>query len=143
MNGYLVDTCIISELAKRAPAPEVIRWFESTSENLFLSAVTVEEFLTGLRFLGSDKKLSFFYAMMREEYEVLPVTFQVAERSSNLRHGARVQGTPMDIADALIAATALEEKLILVTRNVKDFAKSGVSVLNPFDLTLDQNQPPR
>lgn len=132
MKGFLVDTCIISELAKRTPAREVVRWFENTSESLFLSTITVEEFLTGLRHLGSEKKLAFFHVMMREEYEILPVTTEVAERSSLLRHEARVQGAPMGIADALIAATALEEDLTLITRNVKDFAKCGAPILNPF-----------
>ena len=133
MKGYLVDTCIISELARRIPAPEVIRWFENTSENLFLSVITVEEFLTGLRYLNSEKKLTFFRNLMREEYETLPVTAEVAERSSRLRHEARMQGTSMAIADALIAATAGEEDLTLVTRNVKDFAKCGLKTLNPYE----------
>ena len=133
MKGFLVDTCIISELAKRSSAREVISWFENTSENLYLSAITVEEFLTGLRYLGSEKKLTFFRAMMEEEYQILPVTAEVAERSSLMRYEARKKGSPMGLADALIAATAKLEDLTLVTRNVKDFAKCGVPLLNPFE----------
>jgi predicted nucleic acid-binding protein len=133
MKGFLVDTCIISELAKRSPAREVVSWFENTSENLYLSAITVEEFLTGLRYLGSETKLTYFRTLMDEEYQTLPVTDEVTERSSLMRYEARKTGAPMGLADALIAATASLEDLTLVTRNVKDFSNCGVPLLNPFE----------
>lgn len=133
MTGCLVDISVLSELAKKAPAPAVVRWFENTAETLGLSTITVEEFLTGLLYLGSEKKLAFFSRMMRWECRVFPVTHAVAERSAQLRKAANAQGPPMGIADALIAATALEEGLVLVTRNVKGFCRCGVEILNPFE----------
>ena len=134
MKGYLVDTCVISELAKKKPATEIINWFQNTAENLFLSVITVEEFFTGLHILGSKKKLEFFSNLMHDEYEILPVTIHTAHLSGKLRSSARKQGVTMAIADALIASAALEQNLILVTRNVKDFKTCGVELLNPFEM---------
>lgn len=134
MKGFLIDTCVISELAKKNPSSSITSWFGNTADDLYLSVITVEEFLTGLHTLGSERKLEFFSDLMSDEYEVLPVTVKTAEVSAKLRSSARRQGITMSIADALIAAAALERDLTLVTRNVKDFKTCGVTILDPFSL---------
>jgi predicted nucleic acid-binding protein len=65
---------------------------------------------------------------------VLPVTHSIADRWGVLDGQCQLKGTPLSTADGMIAATALEHDLTLVTRNVKDFAGLGVEVFNPWDI---------
>jgi predicted nucleic acid-binding protein len=64
---------------------------------------------------------------------VLPVTVPVAERWGFLTAEAKLRGRPLPVMDGLLAATALEHGLTLVTRNVKDFANLGVTLHNPWE----------
>jgi predicted nucleic acid-binding protein len=64
---------------------------------------------------------------------ILPVTQSIANRWGVLGGECQLRGTPLNTADGLIAATALEHGLRLVTRNAKDFADLGVVLLNPWD----------
>jgi toxin FitB len=64
---------------------------------------------------------------------ILPVTYAIADRWGSLDGGCQLRGAPLNTADGLIAATALEHDLTLVTRNVKDFAGLGVTLFNPWD----------
>ena len=63
---------------------------------------------------------------------ILPVTETVAERWGHVAAAARKQGATVSVVDGLIAATAVEHGLTLVTRNTKDFARLGVELLNPW-----------
>lgn len=64
---------------------------------------------------------------------ILPVTQAIAERWGTLNASRRLAGRPMGTADGLIAATAIEHDLTLVTRNEKDFAGLGISIFNPWN----------
>jgi predicted nucleic acid-binding protein len=64
---------------------------------------------------------------------ILPVTQSVGDRWGVLDGECQLRGTPISTADGMIAATALEHHLTIVTRNVKDFAGLGVAVFNPWD----------
>lgn len=64
---------------------------------------------------------------------ILPVTAAVALRWGRLAAARRRQGHALHPADGLIAATALEHGLVLVTRNVKDFQDLGLTIVNPFE----------
>ena len=64
---------------------------------------------------------------------ILPVTQSIGDRWGVLGGGCQLRGTPLNTADGMIAATALEHDLAIVTRNVKDFAGLGVAVFNPWD----------
>ena len=61
------------------------------------------------------------------------MTAPIAERWGVLSGERRLQGEQVTVAEGLIVATALHHKLIVVTRNTKDFAGLGVAVLNPWD----------
>ena len=63
---------------------------------------------------------------------ILPVTQSIGDRWGVLGGECQLKGTPLNTADGLIAATALEHGLIVVTRNVKDFARMGVALLDPW-----------
>ena len=65
---------------------------------------------------------------------ILPMTQAIAERWGVLEGQRQLAGRPLNVPDCMIAATALEHGLTLVTRNVKDFADLGVVLLNPWEL---------
>jgi len=69
----------------------------------------------------------------RFQGRILPVTHPIADRWGVLDGQRQLKGTPLNTADGMIAATALDHDLTLVTRNVKDFAGLGVAIFNPWD----------
>jgi toxin FitB len=129
--SHLVDTNVLSELSRREPDPSVLAW-AATVEGVWLSAVTVEEVRFGLVWRPNARVLAWFDRFVREHAEVLPITERVAVRAGLLRGTLRARGEQRTQADMLIAATALAHGLVLVTRNVRDFASTGVAVLDPF-----------
>jgi toxin FitB len=107
---------------------------------MHLSIVTVGELRKGLSLLPQGKRrrqleewlehflLPFF------ANRVLPATEPIGSRWGMLSAERQLRGTPLNMADGLIAATALEHDLTLVTRNVRDFANLGLVVVNPWDI---------
>lgn len=140
MSGFLLDTNIPSETVKARPEPRVTWWLnQQANATLFLSVITVGELRRGFvtmppsprrteleRWLETDVALWF-------DQRILSVTKEIADRWGVLDGTCRLQGTPVNTADGLIAATALENGLTVVTRNIKDFAFFGVPVINPWD----------
>jgi predicted nucleic acid-binding protein len=140
VNGYLLDTNIPSETSKPRPAPQVMDWLRAApQERLFLSAVTITELVRGIvrqrdrvqRALLQD----WFDLSVRKwfEDESLSVTDSVAERAGQLIGQRDLAGQPLALADALIAATAMEYDLTLVTRNTRDFITLNVRLINPWE----------
>ena len=133
---WLLDTMVISELRKRIPDPNVVQWLSSAPEkSLFLSVVTISEIQRGIALQRSKdtpfaERLQYWLDELIKNYadRVLPVTPEIAGRWGEL--AARVGH---DGADVIIAATALQQSLSVVTRNERHFSPFGVSVLNPFD----------
>ena len=136
---YLLDTCVISELAARRPAPEVVEWIQGVDpESVFLSAVTIGEIRKGIEKARDPGRKAALESWLHDE---LLIRFRsrlaVLDLGVFLEWGALVgrleaQGTPMPAIDSLIAATALHGKFMLVTRNEEDFANAGVRLLNPW-----------
>jgi toxin FitB len=133
---YLLDTVVLSELRKRRRNANVVAWIGSVAAaDLYVSAATVVEIEFGIE---RQRRLDPAFAaalagwldtMLRLYGErVLPITVQIARRWGRL--AAQIGNRDLDLA---IAATALEEGLTVVTRNVSHFAPAGVATLNPFD----------
>jgi toxin FitB len=133
MKDYLIDTCIISEFAKKKPNLNVKDWFKNSIKKHYLSVITVEEFLFGLKWNRPTETINRFKNFMIEEFCVLEITPQIAELCSDFRNNSRKLGIITSQADALIAATAKQNNLILVTRNEKDFSHFDLQILNPFN----------
>jgi predicted nucleic acid-binding protein len=139
---YLLDTNVLSELQKQNRDPKVFAWVQAVAPaDLFVSAISIGEIEFGIaRLRGRDpvfeQRLSRWLDVTLRLYgeRVLPLTTGIARRWGRL---AAQQGNRQ--LDLIIAATALEHGLIVATRNVSDFAPTGVPILNPFDLKATGN----
>jgi predicted nucleic acid-binding protein len=141
MSGFLFDTNVPSETVKLRPEPRVTAWIkQQPNDTLYLSVVSIGELRRGFvplpqgprrtrleQWLENDVMLWF-------DQRILPVTKEIADRWGVIDGTCQMQGTPANTADGLIAATALEHGLIVVTRNVRDFTRLGVQLVNPWDL---------
>jgi toxin FitB len=137
MSGYLLDTNVVSELRKDTRAnPNVLAWFEAVDEDeLFLSVLVLGEIRRGIeRIRPTDpaqaRALDRWLKGLESAYadRVLPVTSVIADKWGRLS-----ASNPPSVVDGLMAATALENDLTLVTRNIQDVARTGVRLLDPFD----------
>jgi Predicted nucleic acid-binding protein, contains PIN domain len=132
---YLLDTNVVSELRRVRPHGAVIRWIEAIpAEDLFLSAVTIGEIQAGIeltRERDPEKAadIESWLDQVADSYNVVPINGPVFRCWAKLMHR---QSNDL-IEDGLIAASAMTHNLIVVTRNVKDFAKFRVKTLNPFN----------
>lgn len=133
---YLLDTCVISEFTKKRPEPRVISWLnEVDEESTYLSALTVGEIQRGIsRLPKSDRRtvLNEWLGTTIDRYDerILSVDTAVMRRWGKLTGRLESKGRVLPVVDSMIAATALEHALSLVTRNEEDFFATGVPVLN-------------
>lgn len=134
--GYLIDTNVLSELQKgdRANAG-VKKWYETVDQyEMFISVLFIGELRQGIERLRRrdviqavrlEERLLAVQLLM--EGQILPITRAIGDRWGRINSPDR-----LPVIDGLLAATALEHGLTLVTRNVRDVERSGVSLLNPF-----------
>jgi toxin FitB len=128
--NFLVDTHIVSELTKRRPNPGVIAWAGTVTDQQ-LSAISVDELRFGLA-RRPDMRIITWLEQYIRQHSILPVTQEIAERAGAMRGNFSRKGIVREQADMLIAATAQQHNLTLVTRNTRDFEGCGIGLLNPF-----------
>lgn len=128
---YLVDTNIVSELARPEPDPGVLVWASEISR-VAVSVVTAEELYFGLAWKPRPRVRAWVEGFLDEHCDLLPITLEIARGAGELRGRLRAQGVNRSQADMLIAATAQAHDLILVTHNVRDFEGCPVRLLDPF-----------
>jgi predicted nucleic acid-binding protein len=141
MKGYLVDTNVPSELTRETPDARVAAFLRNAGkESVFLSVMTLGEICKGIDMLPVSQKRNALQIWIEVDVRswyagrILPVTESIAERWGLLAATAKQRGMAVTVVDAVIAATALEHGLALVTRNVKDFAGLGVALLNLWEV---------
>jgi predicted nucleic acid-binding protein len=141
MKGFLLDTNIPSEMTRPRPQPSVIGWLDDADDGqLYFSVVSLGEILKGVTLVSESKRRRQLQEWVEEtlrpwfEGRILPVNQPIAERWGVLAGQCQMKGRPLKVGDGLIAATALEHDLTVVTRNAKDFADLGVTVFNPWDV---------
>jgi toxin FitB len=103
----------------------------------FLSVITIGEVARGILELPQGAKrlsLSLYLSSTESGFgdRILPVTCEIAHRWGEMTANARRQGFALPPTDGLIAATALHHGLAVMTRNVRDFAATGVTVIDPW-----------
>ena len=132
---FLIDTVTLSELRRRQRDPKVVKWFETQrTADLFLSVVSIGDIERGIaRQRGIDPSFAGALAEWLDRILTLYSERLVPFNLGAARHwGALSALIGNDSADLMIAATALENGFTVVTRNVSDFERTGVPVLNPF-----------
>ena len=137
---WLLDTCVLSELAKKRPDRNVLAWMERIEDDLqFVSVQTVGEIRKGIEKVVDARRRAaldeWFRTSVVEPFSdcILPVDVAVAERWGRLCGEAERAGKPRPAVDSLLAATALAHGLTLATRNVADMAWTGADLFNPFE----------
>ena len=132
---YLVDTNVLSELQKPRPDPNAQTWFKSVPPNdVHVSVITLGEIERGIEKVRATdpayaSALSGWLQTILDNYadRIVDVDVSIARRWGVLGHYH--EHAPVD---AMLAATAIERGLVLVTRNVRDIDRTGVRWLNPF-----------
>ena len=136
---FLLDTNIISETVRPKPEPKVIEWLEKQSpEELFLSAMTIGELMRGACKVKEkprrEKLTRWIEEDLSQQFESRLLPFNDASAriwGELMGNGDRTGMTPSAF-DAQIAAIAIDRALVLVTRNISDFDRFDVELLNPW-----------
>lgn len=137
---YLLDTCVISELVTPHPNENVLKWLREREENdLFLSVLTIGEIQKGISRLPDSKKKKSLVKWVEDDLKkrfsgrVLDVTEDIAIQWGKILGESEKKGKKIPVIDCLIAASAIEENLTVVTRNIKDMEDTGARLLNPWE----------
>jgi len=136
--NYLLDTCVLSEYNKPQPAAEVLAWLDAqTDDSLYMSVLTIGELDKGIFKMPPSKRKTNLAAFVetllaRFDRRILDLDTSILRRWGKMIGSLETQGRPMPAIDSLMAATALERDLTLVTRNEADFTNTGVKILNPW-----------
>jgi predicted nucleic acid-binding protein len=139
--SWLLDTCALSEYAKKTPAPGVIDWLDEQDEtSLFISVITLGEIEKGILKLRANdpirsQKLTAWLGKVEQRFagRILPLDTAALHVWAQLAAHAELAGQPMPVMDGLLMATAQCHGLTVVTRNVQDFT-SYPQVFNPWAL---------
>ena len=132
---FLLDTNIVSELRKPKPHGGVVAWVSANdTTSLYLSAMTIAELQRGVEMTreqnaGKANEIETWLEQLMFTGQILAMDAAVCREWARLMH----RRSDTLVEDAFIAATARVNRLVVVTRNVRDFKTLGVETLNPFD----------
>lgn len=134
----LLDTCVLSELQRSNANPNVRRRVAALSpEDTFISVITTGEIARGILLLPEGRRrrdLESWFVVMEDRFQrrMLPVDREIGMMWAGLTARARLEGIQIPFADGLIAATGLRHGLHVMTRNTRDFAATGVLIVDPW-----------
>lgn len=135
----VLDTNVISEIFRPSPEARVVDWLASLTGDVAITSVTLAELLAGVRRLPDGRRkdeLTRRIAAALEPYRgsraVLPFDDLAADRYADVLVARESAGAPISTADAQVASICLAHGAICATRNVKDFAHTGIELLDPW-----------
>ncbi len=137
--SYLLDTNVVSETERKRPDSKVVEWLDLVdSGNVYLSALTIGEIKKGVSKLASGKRKAHIQNWLEDVrrhfgVRILPLTEPTFLVWGKMMAEFEKRGIVRPALDSLLEATALEHDLILVTRNVRNFQRSSVTILNPWE----------
>jgi toxin FitB len=139
VTGFLLDTNILSELRRPRPEPKVLAFIAAQQlERLYISIVTLAEIRFGIELLDDPTRRAELADWLAHkvrpmfEQRMLPITEDVMLKWRLLVEEGRKVGHTFSQPDLIIAATALVNDLIIVSRDIADYDKARVQVLNPW-----------
>ena len=133
---YLVDANVLSEPTRPAPRPAVTDWLRRHERTIAVDPVILGEIRYGILLLPRGRRRARLEQWFDEgvrKLQCFPWEAETGLRWAELLARLRASGRAMPVKDSLIAATALANRLTVVTRNVKDFEKAGCPVIDPFE----------
>lgn len=132
---YLVDANVLSEATKPSPDLLVLGWLRKHEHELSVDPIILGELHFGILLLPSGRRrerLEKWFQGGISRLTCLPWDAATGLRWARLLAELRASGQTMPVKDSMIAATALAHRLAIATRNSRDFAKTGVRIVNPF-----------
>ncbi len=135
----VLDTNVFSELMKAKPDEAVVSWaLDHRSSGIYTTAITVSEIRLGIERLATGRRRTLLWEAVDEVFTkfadtILPFDAVAAVLYPRVVIGRTRAGLPIDEADAKIAAICRVVDATLVTRNTKDFAETGLTLVNPWE----------
>lgn len=140
MSGLLLDTNVISELVRVRPDPRVSRWIENTDEAiLHLSVLTLGEIRKGIALLADGRRRVSLESWLAHDLSVrfagriLDIDTAIADRWGRLSAAAKNAGRPLGVIDGLLAATAIQRDMTLVSRDESYSTIASLALFNPWE----------
>nr|WP_276570170.1 type II toxin-antitoxin system VapC family toxin [Thiocystis violacea] len=135
----MLDTNVLSEFTKPRVNPGLFDWMQHSDETrMAISVVSVGEIQKGLSRMSEGRRQTDLQAWLdqslvpRFQQRILALDLNDMQRWGRMMGAAIKQGETRPALDTLLAAVALNRGLILVTRNTRDFERTGVNLLNPW-----------
>jgi predicted nucleic acid-binding protein len=132
---YLVDANVLSEATRPRPAAAVVEWLRDNAAEIVVNPIILGELQYGILVLPVGKRrtrLEQWFAGGSKGLDVLELDADTAAVWARLLAELKRKGRAMSVKDSLIAATARQYRLTVVTRNTTDFQHAGVTTFNPF-----------
>ncbi len=137
--SFLLDTCVLSEALSKKPDPKVLGFVDDLDpDDVYLSVITIGELFKGIEKLSKSRRKNELHEWFNDELlirydgKILPLDTRTLMTWGTLIARLESDGYTMPAVDSLIAATAITYELVLITRNIGDFERSGIEVINPW-----------
>lgn len=137
----VLDTNVISELTRQAPAPHVVSWLDAlTAAEVATTAITAAELLYGVSRMPDGRRktelAAAVHGLLSDDFHGRVLSFDepAARRYADIVTGRERLGRPIGVADAQIAAICRTIEATLATRKTDDFQDTGLQLINPWKL---------
>ena len=133
---YLVDANVLCEVTRPEPRPTVVEWLRKHERDIVVTPIVLGEIEYGIGLIPSARKrrtLEIWFAEGMQRLRVVDLDAGTASVWAALLVRLKKKGRAMPVKDSLIAASALQHRLTVVTRNLSDFQNAGVPLINPFE----------
>jgi len=133
---YLVDANVLSEVTRPLPSPAVVDWLRKHERDLCVTPIILGEIEYGIGLTSSPRKrkeLELWFAEGTKRLRVQDLDSVTASVWAALLVRLKKKGRAMPVKDSLIAASAIQHHLTVVTRNISDFEHAEIPLINPFE----------